>query len=216
MNENPAKPTYIFRMVHFDNLEYILIHGMQSRSNSTNENYVEIGNQTLIKQRNDYSVGIDPPGGNLGDFVPFYFAGHTPMLLNIKTGYSSVPKRPQTDIVFICCDVEIVVSQCPEWCFTDGHAKNRITSFYNDLEDLSQIDWTAVKAQYWKDDEEDMDRHRKKQSEFLVKNHVPVNCIKSIFVRDENRKAEVEKLIEHLELTIPVAVDKSNKLYYND
>lgn len=73
--------------MHFDNLEHILKHGMYSKnSGHVIPNYVNIDNTTLIKQKETFTVRIDPPNGNLGDYIPFYFAGHSPILLNIKSG----------------------------------------------------------------------------------------------------------------------------------
>jgi hypothetical protein len=97
-------------------------------------NYINIGDSDLIAQRHDYPVGINPPGGALGEYVPFYFGPLSPMLLNIKTGYRGITQRPQRDIIYIACKVSDVVRHCPNWCFTDGHAKNKITTFYNTLE----------------------------------------------------------------------------------
>ena len=69
---------HILRLMHFDNLEHILKHGMYSKnSGHVIPNYVNIGDTTLIKQRETFTVRIDPPNGNLGDYIPFYFAGPT-------------------------------------------------------------------------------------------------------------------------------------------
>lgn len=80
----------IFRLIHFDNLEDTLRNGMYSRnSGHIVPNFVNIGDTTLIKQRETFTVPVNPPKGNLGDYIPFYFAGHSPMLLNIKTGHEA-------------------------------------------------------------------------------------------------------------------------------
>lgn len=132
-------------MIHYSNIEYILKNGICCRNHTkADPDYINIGDTSLIQQRNTYAIGINPPGGNLGDFVPFYFGGHTPMLLNIKTGYRGIKKHPQQDIVFIRCIIEKIDQKCTEWCFTDGHAKNFITEFYNDLSYLSNLDWNTI------------------------------------------------------------------------
>lgn len=214
MPKNPPIPIYIFRMIHFKNIEYVLQNGMCHQEHpKADPEYINIGNPTLIKDRNDYNIKINPPGGKLGEYVPFYFAGHSPMLYQIKTGYG-VTHIPQEDIIFVCCDISDVISTCDEWCFTDGHAKNAMSSFYNDLEDLTHIDWEAVNSTIWKNTENDYDKQRKKQAEFLVKHYVPVSCIKYIIVKSEKRKSEVEEIITKLNLSIPVKIDINNKLYY--
>lgn len=205
----------VFRIVHIDNVKYLLTHGMFTRTHAqADPNYINIGDSTLIAQRNDYPVGINPPNGHLGEYVPFYFGPLSPMLLNIKTGYRGITQRPQADIVYIVCRVNTLVEHCDEWCFTDGHAKNSITEFYNDLDDLSEVDWGMVAERHWSNTEDDFDRMRRKQAEFLVKHHVPVNCISSIVVLNQERKDFVEEIINRLGLEIPVRVNPNNQFYY--
>lgn len=136
------------------------------------------------------------------------------MLLNIKTGYRGIQQRSQDELIYIVCRISKIVSQCPEWCFTDGHAKNSITEFYNDVKDLIYVDWNIVKSQFWRNDEDDMDRMRKKQAEFLVKNHVPVSCIAGIIVKTATRETYVKNLLERLNLVIKVYTDSNNKYFY--
>lgn len=205
----------VFRIVHIDNVEYLLMHGMFHRNHpQADPNYINIGDSTLIAQRNDYPVGVNPPNGNLGEYVPFYFGPLSPMLLNIKTGYRGITQRPQEEIVYIVCRVNSIVEACEEWCFTDGHAKNNITEFYNDLQYLSEVDWNMVFEKHWKNTEEDFDRMRRKQAEFLVKHHVPVSCISGIVVFDETGKTFVEGVVTRLGLEIPVLVNPNNQFYY--
>ncbi len=52
----------------------------------------------LIEKRTAHTVPI-PPGGSLGDYVPFYFTPWSIMLYNIKTGYNGVPRQGRVAIV---------------------------------------------------------------------------------------------------------------------
>jgi hypothetical protein len=202
-------------MVHFDNLEYLLRNGMCTQNHElADPDYIAIGDPILIPKRNVYQVKIIPPGGNLGDYVPFYFWGHSPMLYRIKTGYN-VQKRNQADIVFVVCSIANIVEHCPNrWCFTDGHAKAYITEFFNSVDNLDKVDWDAVRSQQWTDSLDDLDRQRKKQAEFFVKDYVPVACIKSVAVYNQQRKDQVEAILQRLGLEIPVKVDTKRQLYY--
>ncbi|OOG73798.1 DUF4433 domain-containing protein [Algoriphagus sp. A40] len=205
----------VFRIVHINNVEYLLSHGMFTRNHElADPNYINIGDNGLIAQRSTYSVGINPPNGVLGDYVPFYFGPLSPMLLNIKTGHRGITQRPQNEIVYIVCRVEAIVEQCQEWCFTNGHAKDKLSQFYNDLNDLDQVYWDTVGLRYWNPTESYLDRQVRKQAEFLVKNHVPTTCISSIIVLDEQRKAIVEEIINRLGMKIPVHVNPNNQFYY--
>lgn len=205
----------IFRLVHFSNVGEILRNGMYSKSGHVTPDYVNIGDTVLIRQRETFKVRIDPPGGNLGDYIPFYFAGHSPMLLNIKTGYRGITQLPQSDLVYFVCKISGIVNECPEWCFTDGHAKNSITKFFNRAADLDKLDWTMIHEQYWQATEDDMDRTRRKQAEFLVKNHVPVSCVCGIIVLNDESKDRIEELESNVGIRrIPIYVDKERKYFY--
>jgi len=205
----------VFRIVHIENVEYLLVHGMFTKSHAqADPDYINIGDTGLIVQRNDYPVGISPPNGVLGEYIPFYFGTLSPMLLNIKTGYRGITQRPQSDIVYIVCRVNTIMENCEEWCFTDGHAKNAITAFYNHLDNLDKVDWDMVAERHWNNTEEDFDRMRRKQAEFLVKAHVPVRCISSIVVLNQQDKTIVEEIINRLGLEIPVRANPGNQFYY--
>lgn len=205
----------LLRLIHSDMLEEVLTNGMYSKnSGHVISGYINIGDAELIKQRDEYVVKIDPPNGHLGDYIPFYFAGHSPMLLNIKTGYRGIKKHPQSDLVFLVCKISDVIEQCPHWCFTDGHAKSSITKFYNDIEDLSLLDWDTINLQFWNSTEDDYDRMRRKQAEFLVKKHVPLTCISQIIVINAEQSAKIKEIESRIGIDIPVVIDKQRKYFY--
>lgn len=204
---------WLYRIVHIDNLGYLLAHGMFHKTHeNADPNYINIGDSVLIQQRSEYNVGVNPPNGLLGDYVPFYFGPLSPMLFNIKTGYRGIEQREQQDIVYICCSVDSILNHCEQWCFTDGHAKTAITEFYNDIDYLNQVDLQLAKQRYWNNTDEDFDRMRKKQAEFLVKHHVPSKCIGNIVVYNNDANQKVSKLIKDLGLSIGVHTLKN--FYY--
>ncbi len=205
----------LFRILHIDNVEYLLHHGLFNQQHpQADPNYINIGDHTLITQRHDYVVPIDPPNGTLGEYVPFYFGTLSPMLLNIKTGHRGIRQQQQSDIIYICCRLNTIIAQCSEWCFTDGHAKTAITGFYNHIGALDAIDWDTVYERYWKNTEQDFDKMRRKQAEFLVKSHVPVTCIHSIVVYNEQSRNLVQEIIVRLGLNIPIHINPNNQFYY--
>ena len=206
---------HILRLMHFDNLEHILKHGMYSKNRGhIIPNYVNIGDATLIKQRETFTVRITPPNGNLGDYIPFYFAGHSPMLLNIKNGSRGIKQLPQKDLVYVVCRISGILEHCPEWYFTDGHAKNHLTRFYNSTDDLVKLDWDVISMQYWHDTEDDYDRMRRKQAEFLVKGHVPANCICGLIVLTAEQEERAKAIQQQTGTNIPIYVDNKMKYFY--
>jgi hypothetical protein len=212
------KKVWIYRMIHYTNLEYILQNGFQcATSPLANPNYIAIGDSGLIQDRNTYKVPIIPPNSDLGIYIPFYFGMRSPMLLCIKTGYKGVKKYPQEDIIYLCCDVQQVVNSGVEWCFTDGQAKRTTTKFFNNLDDLDKVDWLTVYAEQWKDTDEDYDKMRRKQAEFLVKESLSAGVISNIVVYNERGLQKIEKIVQTLAPSVKVRInlkDTNNKNFY--
>nr|WP_294861597.1 DUF4433 domain-containing protein [uncultured Fluviicola sp.] len=204
----------LYRMVHWQNVAYILQHGMCCRGHELEDpNYITIGMRSLIADRHDYPVPLEN-AGNLGEYVPFYFAGHSPMLFLIKKGYSGVEQRPQEDIVFFMCKFEAIKQAGLPFVFTDRNAKIAVASYYRDEADFGKLNWEIIGAHDWANDENKLDRRDLKQAEFLVHRHVPVSCIHALVVKTKERKVYFDNLIRNLGLEIKVYVDEKRKLYY--
>lgn len=206
--------TYIFRMVHWQNVEYILENGMCCRGHKLEDpDYINIGMRKLIEDRKDYPVPIKG-AGNLGEYVPFYFAGHSPMLYTIINGYSGVAKRPQEDIIYFVSSVEKIEEEGLPFVFSDRHAKRAVANFYSSKSDLENLDWETIKKRKWANDQNNLSRRDIKQAEFLVHKHVPITCIHALVVKTLERKEYFEEIIRKLELEIEVHIDEKCKLYY--
>lgn len=214
------KKIWLYRIVHWQNLEYILQHGMMTRSHpNADPNYVEIGHQQLISDRSTHTVRIENVEGEegeliLGDCVPFYFGPHSPMLYMIMNGFSGVPQKPQRDIVYVISSFEKVSELGLEYAFSDQHAKRSLAKFFNSPDKFSEVDWPTVKSKDWADTNSDYNRRDRKQAEFLVKSFVPVEAIQVIGVASEARQAHAQALVDKFGLGIKVHLDKERKLYY--
>lgn len=201
-------------MVHWQNVEYILNNGMCCRGHELEDpNYVNIGMRSLIADRHEYPVPIDGKG-NLGEYVPFYFAGHSPMLYLIRDGKSGVEQRPQEDIVFILCTYQTIKAAGLPFLFTDKNAKIAVARFYEEEADFDKLDWASIRAKNWASDNSNLARRDLKQAEFLIHQHVPVACIHALVVKTPERKKYFEEMIRNLDLAIAVHIDEKRKLYY--
>lgn len=174
-------------MTHIDNIPYLLKTGfVHPDSEKANPNYIHIGNPSIIEIRkkelhHEY---------RLSDYIPFYLGPHTPMLLNIQTGWNGVTKYSPKDIVYCAIKIKTVIGQGWECIFTDGHAVTEITSFFtkDKLPDIDKfVSVEDVFAKYWKDDN-DLDLPRRKQAELLIKNEIPAQHISGFFVYNEDSK----------------------------
>lgn len=134
-------------------------------------------------------------GGVLADYVPFYFANRSPMLYSIHRGNVVGYAGGQANVIYLVSTVETAVAGDRAWCFTDGHAVEAITEYYATTERLDIIDWEVIGARYWSNTEDDLDRKRRKQAEFLVHGYFPWDWFHRIGVIDQGRSQRVREII---------------------
>lgn len=163
----------LFRMTHIENIQHILANGVTHRNSvNANPNYKPIGDASLISTRNHFVV---PNGKLLGDFIPFYFGHRTPMLYVIQKGFNGVQATAPDDIVYLVTNLDSVIQSGINFAYTDGHATDGFTQFYNpdDVQNIgSQVDFEATKAVYW-NEENDLDLKRRKEAELLLEGDLP-------------------------------------------
>ncbi len=197
---------HVYRLVHHANVRHILQHGLCHRGHPDfDPDYVNIGNTDIITKRVAEPVGL-PGYGDLGEYVPFYFSGKTPMLYNIKTGYG-VPQLPQRDLVFVVCSFAKLVTSGLQYVYTDGNAKIRISKRFTDPKDVDKLHWNAIGTGDFRTSVHGPDRTRVMHAEFLVRHHVPVEQIVALIALDAERVAAMQQLVNEAGLTIPVVED---------
>jgi hypothetical protein len=131
------------------------------------------------------------------------------LLYNIKNGYMDVQKRPQSDIIYIVSSIEKIVELGLEYVFFDGHGYHNFSQVFNDVTYLDNIDWEIINASQWFDTEEDPDRKRRKQAEFLIKNEMSINAILGIATYNKETLEKVNTKLNHHSIDIKtVAIPK--------
>jgi hypothetical protein len=195
----------IFRIVHISNVPSILEHGGLHCQNSTdlNPNYINIGNASLIDKRARRYVPI-PPGGPLSDYVPFYFTPFSIMMYNIKTGYGGITRWENKDIVMFVSSIHRLKELALPLVFTNQHAYAVDTEFYNDLQNLGEIDWSLLQRRDFKTDDNDPGKQLRYQAEALIHRYVPLEAILGIACVNDVIRKDLEALLEQrsIELTV--------------
>ena len=147
------------------------------------------------------------PGGTLHDYVPFYFAARSPMLYAIHKGYVEGYEAGQASILHLVTSPEAIGNASLDFVFSDGHAVMGYTTFYDDLASLPEaIDWEIMKAEYWNDTDEDGDRKRRRQAEFLVYQRFPWSLILGIGVQNQATAGKVNQILKACGQTADVRV----------
>ncbi len=192
---------HIYRITHIQNIPYVLKRGITHKnSKNANPKFVTIGDVSLIHSRNNKVVKVDngdyenilAPNIILGNYIPFYFGVRMPMLYVIQNGGNFVEKpTPPEQIVYIACSLIRIVKSGVTYFFSDGHATDGLTSFYDSsmIEHLPKIiNWDAIRAQFWGGNE-NLNTKRKKQAEFLVGEDIQPELISGYVCYNEKAKS---------------------------
>jgi len=174
--------TAIYHITHVQNLRRILAEsGLHCDRSAQQLKSVNIGHMHIKQRRLNRVVPLGP-GGTVGDYVPFYFAPRSPMLYAISRGAVEGYLDGQQPVIYLCSTVESIVKARLHWVFTEGHADMGFTDFFDDLKHLDKIDWDLMQAKYWNDTDDDPDRKRRRQAEFLVHHFFPWELVSYIGV----------------------------------
>ena len=182
-----ADGEHLYHMTHIDNLSSIMSYGLLSHNRAHRDRAVtDISDRNVNERRAQFSIGGKP----LHDYVPLYFNPKNPMLYRRR--------EIQDDIAILA-----VSRQALFWrgvWFTDGNAASNDTEFYNDLNDLSRLDWNCIWDEYWN---HHYDGTRKRCAEVLVSNVIYPQWIEAIIVRDTAARAAV---LRRVRADIPVVI----------
>lgn len=201
---NPDK-ALIFRIVHVDNIGLILDNGLRCyNSDCLDPNYIEIGNPGLITDRKPRAVLIHP-GGNLSDYVPFYFTPYSIMLLNIITG-RGVRKRRKDEIAFLVSSLPRLRELNVPFLFTDRHAYPVNARYFSNIGDLSEIDWPLLQSRDFQHDPEKPDKKARYQAEALIYRKVPLDALLGIvcYSREVGQKLQGECKARELDIQVKI------------
>lgn len=88
------------------------------------------------------------------------------------------------------------LARAGEFVITDGHAATSLSEQYNDFARLDEVDWGVMRDQYWRDTDDDGDRKRRRQAEFLVFGSVPFHAVRQIGVMTEAVAAGLREELE--------------------
>jgi hypothetical protein len=168
-----------------------------------------IGYPHIKKRRSVRSVPI-PPGGYLGDYVPFYFGPRSPMLYTINQGNVEDYQESQSEIVHLVSDIGTITAKQLDFLFTDRHADLSHTIFSHDLEQIDQlVDFTIMSGSYWNNIKDYPDRKERRQAEFLIHRFCPWDCFFEIGVYNDKIRNKVEAILSGTTHKPLVSIQKS-------
>jgi hypothetical protein len=191
------QPTYIYHITHIRNLPSILARGGLLACGDLRRldvGYTDIAHQHIQDRRAAKRV-LRGPGGVLHDYVPFYFAPRSPMLFAISKGRVEGYDEGQEPVIYLVTTTQHIQMLALPFVFTDGHGTMDVTKYFDHLDDLGRVDWNIMRARYWHDTDEHLDRKRRRQAEFLIHRAVPWGAILCLGVMSAPMQAQVQALI---------------------
>lgn len=196
---------FLFHFTHLDNLPAILQAGALLSDTTVIAHGLlanEAGNPEIKQRRRGQPVTC-PPGGVVGDYVPFYFAARSPMMYVLWQG--SVPSftGDHHDLVYFVSHVDRMVQAGLDFVISDRNAAKALADFTPDvavLGDLTSVephsdfvDWPLMRATMWNNTADDGERMERRMAEFLVRDAVPLDLLAAATYSDD-RRAKVEHM----------------------
>ncbi len=193
-------PIKIYHIVHLDRLGSILADGclLSDAIISRRVNNGSMIGLSNIKKRRLEELRLNSyPDLHVGNCVPFYFCPRSVMLYLIHCKNPELAYQGgQEAIIHLQADFSQVIkwanAQNPpvRWAFTNSNAGSYYFEDFNNINDLSQIDWDAVQSRDWKSQKEG------KQAEFLLENAFPWHLIEHIGVHSSNIYQQVANILQ--------------------
>ena len=213
-------PVRLFHITAIDNLSGICEKGSLLSKNAGAKNSINYQNiaHTSIQTKRAVKLVPNPPGGNVHDFVPFYFAPRSPMLCAIHKGNVNGCSLDQKDIIHLETTVDKVIENNGEFVFYDRNAALDYSLPFTDISKLNvEIAWDLITEEprldgfckYFQSNHTNpkyVDRMERRQAEFLVKHQVCLSAIIKIGVANKAKLEKVSKILENSNIHLPVEV----------
>lgn len=189
----------IFHMTDRNNLQNILLHGLQNHYNTYKQ--VDISNQEVNARREKVERIY---GHKIHDYVPFYFNPRNAMLYR---------NRSNARVIILGLDVRVIKDHRNGFLISNRNASADEAKFSKNLPDLQDpnfINFDDVFSSRWCNNGiANNDIKQKMMAEILINDVVYSRYIRSIYVKDQaSKKAIEEQLAGDLKMyNINVIVD---------
>jgi hypothetical protein len=133
------------------------------------------------------------------------------MLFMIHKGRVLEYTGTQQELVYLVSNAEAVDAAGIPYVFTDRHAKLGYAEHYNNLDQLSKLDWESIENERW-GQQYGVAVKEKKQAEFLVFQTLPLNLVKGIVCHNQQVHQIINGMMSEAGVSLPV-VCKPNFYY---
>lgn len=184
------EPTWAVHFTRVENLPGIIAEGLacDSLARAADMTRVDIGAADIKARRRSKAVAI-PPGGCVGDYVPFYFAPRSPMMFTLSRGNYGYSDG-FNGVIYLCITLEEVLAADLACIVSDRNAARAIATFRDARDSLDDhVDWPLMREQIWRRTDDDPDRPDRRAAELLVHQRLPFELVGHIVARNEDTAA---------------------------
>lgn len=189
-------------MTHLNNLQSIIsAGGISSKNRLGQQTYTDISNQGV--QGGRAAITVPCTGRPLHDYVPLYWVTKTPM--------SSAVREHNDHLIYLRFSSDILQAY-PPCVISDGNARTGGTQFwvFTQLSDLDNLDAKGINSGKYADDEE---LKRRKQSEILILDFLPLTHLHHVICPSDMVKQQVEQMLGQAKIKASVWIGGSNHYY---
>jgi hypothetical protein len=203
---------FLYHFTHIDNIAAIFGSGYLSCDAVSRRGLTrtEVGDPEIKESRRRRPIPVGP-GGQVGDYVPFYFAPRSPMMYRIACDHRDAIggryRGGDQPLVYLLTTTQAVIDAELAWAATDGNAANATTEFTSDPATLEGIvDWQLMKAERWSNTQDDPDRQRRRMAEFLIHDRVPTALLQWLAVYSEGHVSQLREQLDDQRLVDRIIV----------
>lgn len=190
----------IDHITHINNLENILDFGLLPHNNPFQE--VDISNTEVNDRRNKPEPIF---GKNIHNYTPFYFNPRNAMLYRNQKEFG-------TEIIVLGFNNHLIFSD--NAIFTDGNAACKDTTYSNDIDYLSHLDWVDIWSDSWWSGEVDHEVKRKMMAEILIYDGVNINDLEVIYCQTKKMKIYIRSILKQHGLEHVKVTKNANNIFF--
>lgn len=214
----------IFHITAIPNLSGLVAQGAllsKNRMSAQGLNHADIAYQSVQGRRANKAVTAGN-GGVIHDYVPFYFAPRSPMLMAINSGRVEGCPYRQDDIVHLRAGLPNVTAAGLPFVFYDLNAAVFNARCFDNLKHLSEIDWPLFfepplldgYCKFWSSVHTKpryVKRMETRQAEFLTHHSFPLDMVEEVVVRTDQIAVGVRHMLQGLGWNVNV---RAQPLWY--
>lgn len=201
------RPTVVYHFTHIRNLPGIMANGLlcDIACQGSAATQVSVG-AAGIKAWRRRRVVPSPPGGVVGDYVPFYFAPRSPMMFTLGRNNYEYHGGFQ-EVVYLTSSLERLSALDCDWIASDRNAALNLATFMGPGGNLdAHVDWPLMTQQQWGRTDADPERPERRAAECLVRDMVPFAAIERIVAKTNQTRLAVEQRLGPLAASVPASV----------